>query len=105
MFSNLCNYPSSLQQLDHARRSLVENGISGLSGRDFKLLSAEQKKMSLYDELFESGASVSRRVSSGPPSAFQQTGMSFPDDETNDSTCSPCEDPVGCSHAFSGARY
>ena len=94
MFSNLCNYPSSLQQLDNARRILVENGISGLSGRDFKLLSAEKKKISLYDELYESDESVCPRVSI-VPSSVTQTNMSFLDNETGDLVCSPCEDPLG----------
>ena len=100
MFANLCNVPSSLQQLNFARDMLIENGICGLSGRDFKLLSAEQKKMSLYNELSENGESDGHRVSSGLPANLQQTNMSFLDNETDDLICSPCEDPVRCSHAF-----
>ena len=81
MFSNVCNYRSSLQQLNHARQILVEHGISGLSGRDFS-------------ELYESDESVCPRVSIGP-SSVTQTNMSFLDNETGDLVCSPWEDPFG----------
>ena len=64
---------------------LVENIISGLSGRDFKLLSNKQNKISLYNELYGDEESVYPRVSIGPSSVIQ-TNMSFLDHETDDLT-------------------
>ena len=102
--SNLCNDQSSLHLSNIARNKLVNSGLSGLTGGDFKLLYSEQKKISLYDELFENSESVERSMSFGLTAGLQQTNMSFlNNEETDDLMCSPCEDPSGWSHAFCGA--
>ena len=50
---------------------LIDSGLNGLTSRDFKLLSSEQKKISLYDELFENGESGAPGVSTGLPIDLQ----------------------------------
>ena len=79
---------------------LIENGINGLTSQDYKLLSFEQKKISLYDELFKTCESGGPDVLPSLQNKLEQTNMSFPSNETDDLMCSPCEDPFGSSHAF-----